>query len=155
MTQVSGQVNGQVNGQMTGLGSPSANGTTNGPTGPAWVDVCSIDDLVPDRGVCALVGTHQVAIFRVVVGAGADGEAEDELFALSNFDPFSQAFVLSRGIVGSRGDRLKVASPIYKQSFDLRTGQCLDDADVTIATFDVRALDGRVEVGIPSPRALA
>ena len=105
-------------------------------TTTVWVDICSIDDLVSGRGVAALVGTRQVAVFLV----------DDELFALSNFDPFSKAFVLSRGIVGSRGDRLKVASPIYKQSFDLRTGQCLDDPEVSVPVFGVRVVDGRVQV---------
>ncbi|MGH9278952.1 MAG: nitrite reductase small subunit NirD [Acidimicrobiales bacterium] len=108
------------------------------PSRVVWVDVCPIDVIVPGRGVCALVDGRQVAIFRV------DGE----LYALSNFDPFSRAFVLSRGIVGSRGDRLKVASPVYKQNFDLRTGQCLDDAAVVVPTFAVRAVDGRVEVAV-------
>ena len=104
-----------------------------------WIDVCPIEVIVPGRGVCALVGPHQVAIFRV----------GDELFALSNYDPFSRAFVLSRGIVGSRGDRLKVASPVYKQSFDLHTGECLDDPTVSIPTFDVRIVRGRVELAYP------
>lgn len=104
-----------------------------------WTGVCAVDDLVPERGVCALVQGEQVAVFLV-------GE---ELFALSNYDPFSRAFVLSRGIVGSRGDRLKVASPVYKQSFDLRTGDCLDNPSVSIPTYGVRAVDGRVEVASP------
>ena len=102
-----------------------------------WVDVCSVDDLVIGRGACALVGGSQVALFRV----GAD-----EVYAISNFDPFSEAYVLSRGIVGSRGDVPKVASPMYKQSFDLRTGLCLDDPDVGIATYEVRLRNGRIEV---------
>ena len=135
----------QANGQLKGNG---ARASTNGSAPPVWVEICPLDDLVPDRGVCALVGAHQVAVFRI---AGA-GEAGDELFALSNFDPFSKAFVLSRGIVGSRGDRLKVASPIYKQSFDLRTGQCLDDPGVAVPTFEVRAIDGVVQVALPPSR---
>jgi len=106
-----------------------------------WIDVCSVEDLVLDRGVCALVGGRQVALFRVA----PDGE----LFALSNYDPFSGAYVLSRGIVGSKDDVLKVTSPVYKQGFDLRTGQCLDDPAVTIPTFPVRQFDGRVLVGAP------
>ena len=104
------------------------------------IDVCPVDALVPGRGVCALVNGHQVAIFLV----------EGELFALSNFDPFSSAFVLSRGIVGSRGERLKVASPVYKQNFDLRTGECLDDPTVSVPVYPVRAVDGRVQVAAPS-----
>lgn len=105
-----------------------------------WVDVCALDDLVLDRGVCALVGAQQVAVFRVA--------PEGELYALSNLDPFSQAYVLSRGIVGSKGDVPKVASPVYKQSFDLRSGLCLDDPSVSVRTFPVRELDGRILVGV-------
>ena len=36
--------------------------------------------------------------------------------------------MLARGIVGTRGDVPFVASPMHKQAFDLRTGECLDDA---------------------------
>ncbi len=105
---------------------------------PTWVDVCAFDDLTPDRGVCALVGSQQVAVFRV--------SPDDAIYAISNFDPFSRAFVMSRGIVGSKGDVPKVASPMYKQNFDLRTGRCLDDADVSVPTFPIRLIDGRVQV---------
>jgi nitrite reductase (NADH) small subunit len=107
----------------------------------SWVDVCSFDDLVPDRGACALVDGQQIALFRV----SFDGE----VFALSNRDPFSDAFVLSRGIVGSRKGVAKVASPIYKQNFDLRTGVCLDDAAVQVPVYPCRVLAGRVEIGLP------
>jgi nitrite reductase (NADH) small subunit len=106
-----------------------------------WVDVCGLDDLVLDRGVCALVGGFQIAVFRV--------SPNGELYALSNFDPFSRAFVLSRGVVGSRGDTPKVASPMYKQSFDLRSGQCLDDPSVSVPTFPVQVTGGRVQVAVP------
>ena len=105
-----------------------------------WQDVCAFDDLVPDRGVCALVGGRQVAVFRV--------SPADELFALANHDPFSGANVISRGIVGSRGDVPKVASPMYKQNFDLRTGECLDDPTVSLPVHLVRERDGRVEVAV-------
>jgi nitrite reductase (NADH) small subunit len=104
-----------------------------------WVDVCDVEDLLADRGVCALVGDHQVAIFRV--------SSSGDVHALSNYDPFSGAYVLSRGIVGSKGDRPKVASPVYKQSFDLETGECLDDPAVVLSTFPVRIEGGRVLVG--------
>ena len=105
-----------------------------------WVDVCSLDAIAPDTGVCALVAGEQVAIFRAGNG--------DEVYALSNYDPFSKAFVLSRGLVGDRNGTLKVASPIYKQNFSLATGQCLDDETVTIPTFTVRVVASRVQVAI-------
>lgn len=105
-----------------------------------WQDVCAYADLVPDRGVCALVDGQQVAVFRV--------SPTDDLFAVSNHDPFSGANVISRGIVGSRGEVPKVASPMFKQSFDLRTGACLDNPDVSLPVHLVRQRDGRVEVAL-------
>lgn len=106
----------------------------------AWVGVCPTTDLVDDRGVCALVDGRQVAIFRTSPG---------ELFAVDNADPFSGANVMSRGIVGSRGGVPKVASPMYKQSFDLRTGLCLDDPSVSLPVYPVRERAGRIEVAVP------
>jgi nitrite reductase (NADH) small subunit len=66
---------------------------------------------------------------------------------MSNYDPCSRASVLARGIVGDRGGTPFVASPMHKQAFDLRTGQCLDDAAVRVPTYDVRVDDGLVLVG--------
>ncbi|MFI6585312.1 nitrite reductase small subunit NirD [Embleya sp. NPDC050493] len=83
-----------------------------------WMPVCAYADLVPGRGVAALIEGHQVAVFRDRAG---------RLYALANRDPFSGAYVMSRGIVGQRGDVPTVASPMYKQVFDLRTGACLDE----------------------------
>ncbi len=105
-----------------------------------WVDVCPLDALTPDRGVCALAEGVQVAIFRL--------SPDDALYAVSNFDPIGKAFVISRGIVGSRGDIPKVASPLYKQNFDLRTGACLDDPSVSLQTFPVQVTDGLVRVAV-------
>ncbi|HEX3906126.1 MAG TPA: nitrite reductase small subunit NirD [Polyangia bacterium] len=106
---------------------------------PQWVDVCAIADIPVGCGVAALLSDQQVALVR---------PGEDEtVFGLSNYDPFSEAFVIARGIVGDCAGRPKIASPIYKQSFDLETGVCLDDPSVHLAVYPVRVRDGRVEVG--------
>jgi nitrite reductase (NADH) small subunit len=105
-----------------------------------WFAVCDYDDLPPERGACALVEGRQIALFRTYDGW---------VHALSNRDPFSGAYVLARGIVGSRGGRPTVASPMYKQVFDLTTGRCLDDPAIGVATFGVRVDGGRVEVALP------
>jgi nitrite reductase (NADH) small subunit len=106
-------------------------------TGARWLAVCGYTDLAPERGACALVAGHQVALFRTYDG---------RLYALANRDPFSGAYVLSRGIVGSRQGRPTVASPMYKQVFDLATGHCLDDPAVRVPTFAVRRNGPLVEV---------
>jgi nitrite reductase (NADH) small subunit len=102
-----------------------------------WIDVCAVDDLVPDSGACALVAGRQIAIVR----AGASA-----LYALDNFDPFSKAFVIARGIVGDKRGVPMIASPIYKNAFDLRTGQSLDDPEVRLDVWPVRVSAGRVEI---------
>ena len=106
-----------------------------------WEDVCAIDDVLPGTGAAALVGGEQIAIVRT---------RSDALYAISNFDPFSKAFVLARGIVGDRAGVPKIASPIYKQSFDLQTGQCLDDEGVRLPVYAARVVAGRIQVAIPA-----
>lgn len=115
--------------------------------GHAEIDVCGVDDLPPDRGVCALVAGAPVALFRVSALPGEGRPVADELLAVGNIDPFSSASVLSRGIVGSIGDRPVVASPLYKNRFDLRTGESLDDPAVRLPVYPVRVVGGRVVVG--------
>ncbi len=104
-----------------------------------WLNVCALDRLQPGRGVAALVGGSQVAIFRT-----ADGS----LYALGNIDPFTGAAVISRGLVGDRGGVPTVASPVHKQVFGLTDGQCLDDPDVRLPVFQPRADDGAVWIGL-------
>lgn len=101
-----------------------------------WTSVCGLGDIVPEAGVCALVDGEQVAVFRV----------GDGLYAIDNLDPCSGAAVLSRGLVGSLGERLVVASPIYKQHFDLRTGECLEAPQQAVRTWQVRRQGDEVQV---------
>lgn len=103
-----------------------------------WTSVCRLDALPVDRGVAALVGESQVALFRLASG---------DVHAVGHHDPFSEANVIARGLVGTRGSVPTVASPLYKQVFDLRTGRCLDDDSVTLGSWPVRVVDGIVEVG--------
>lgn len=102
-----------------------------------WTSICPLDALPVDRGAAALVEGHQVALFRVASG---------ELYAVDHRDPFSGANVMARGLVGTRGAVPTVASPVYKQVFDLSTGQCLDDETVRLQSWPVRIVDGMVEV---------
>ena len=108
-------------------------------TATRQTDVCRYDVLLPERGVAALIGDLQIALFRTHDG---------EVFAVGNQDPFSGANVMSRGIVGSRGDVPTVASPMFKQVFDLRTGACLDDPAVSLPVYAVEVVAGQVTVNL-------
>lgn len=94
-----------------------------------WEDVCADTVLQPERGIAALVDGIQVAMFRDHTGT---------MYALGNRDPFTGAYVLSRGIVGSRDGQATVASPLHKQVFDLATGHCLDDPSVSVPVYGIR-----------------
>jgi len=119
-------------------GTPVKKGSAMSLAAP-WLAVCDLADIVPDTGVCALVGGEQIAIFHVQ-------HAAEKVFAIGNYDPASQAAVLSRGLVGSIGERVVVASPIYKQHFDLKTGECVESPEHSVRAYAVRVEGGRVWV---------
>jgi nitrite reductase (NADH) small subunit len=106
-----------------------------------WTPVCSLADLTPGRGVAALVGDEQVALF--LLSYAEDGPV---LRAVGNIDPFGRAAVMSRGLVGSRGEVPTVASPLLKQVFSLDTGVCLDDATQSLPVYPVRFQDGLIAI---------
>ncbi len=105
----------------------------------AFTRVCALTEIPDQLGVCALVGGQQVAVFRL----GA------QVYALGNRDPFSGANVISRGLTGSYGERLKVVSPLLKHSFDLETGVSLDKPEITLPIYPVRLEGGEVWIGLP------
>lgn len=99
--------------------------------------LCSEEDLVPDSGVCALLGAEQVALFWLP-------GCEPPLYAIGNHDPLGGANVLSRGIVGDVEGEPVVASPLYKQHYSLRTGLCLEAPEVQVPVYRVQLRDGQV-----------
>ena len=111
---------------------------TTHPTTDEWQSVCPIDALEVERGVAALVHGHAIAIFRL-----ADGQ----VYALGNHDPFAKTSALAKGIVGIRDEVPFVAPPAHRHAFDLRTGQCLDEAHVSVPAYFVKVTDGVVFVG--------
>jgi nitrite reductase (NADH) small subunit len=104
---------------------------------PQWISVCRYDQLEVERGSAALVEGDQIALFRLPDGS---------VHALHNRDPFSGAYVMARGIVGTRQGEPYVASPMYKQGFVLATGRCLDDDATSIRRYPVRVRAGAVDV---------
>jgi nitrite reductase (NADH) small subunit len=107
-----------------------------------WITLCQESDLVLGSGVCALLESggksQQVALFRET--------ATGPVYAIGNYDPLSDANVLSRGIIGSLGDKLVVASPLYKQHFCLEDGLCLEDSSVRVPAWQTRVVDGQVQI---------
>lgn len=106
------------------------------------VPVCDVDRLTPNRGVAAMIDGEAVAVFWL---------GGDDVYAVSNVDPCSGRSVLSRGIVGDAAGVPTVASPLYKQRFDLRTGECLDRPGTFIDVRPAAIVDGTIHVGPAGP----
>ncbi|MBX8461948.1 nitrite reductase small subunit NirD [Enterobacter sp. RIT637] len=103
-----------------------------------WIDICDINDIIPATGVCALLGKEQVAIFRP--------RHDEQVFAISNIDPFFEASVLSRGLIAEHQGELWVASPLKKQRFSLTDGRCMEDENVSVKHYDARVKGGKVQL---------
>ncbi len=102
-----------------------------------FIEVCSVENLVPNSGVAALINDVQIALFYV------DGE----VYALNNYDPAGKAFVMSRGMVGDLKGELMVAAPLYKQHYSLKTGKNIDDDEATaIPAYAVEVKGSKVWV---------
>ncbi len=108
------------------------------PHAEKWHPVCRLVDLEVRRGVAALVHGQAVAIFRT---------DDDQVHAVGNHDPFGRSSVLARGIVGRLGEVPYVAPVAHGHHFDLRTGRCLEDDQVSVPVYDVKVVDGVVLVG--------
>jgi len=110
---------------------------------PEWRDACAIDDVSPGTALPVLVEGEHIAIVRTKGG---------QFSALSNFDPFSGAFVIARGVVNEHDEVPNIASPIYEQRFSLETGECLQDQRVRLNVFPVRVTDGRIQIAVLGAR---
>ncbi|GGY01111.1 nitrite reductase small subunit [Litchfieldella qijiaojingensis] len=111
----------------------------------SWQTLCIKSDLVAFSGVAAWIetaeGPAQVALFYL------PGH-ETELYAVDHHDPFANANVIARGIVGDLKGQPVVASPIYKQHFRLKDGVCLEDESVQLRTWPVRFEGDQVMIAI-------
>jgi nitrite reductase (NADH) small subunit len=103
-----------------------------------WTTACPRSALLTGRGVAVLLPDGQQAALFLL----ADGT----LAAVGNIDPFGAAAVMSRGLVGDRRGEPTVASPLLKQVFSLVDGRCLDDESHALPVYEVRVVDGFVEI---------
>ena len=108
-------------------------------TTTTWVPTCEVAELEPGWGEVALLGRAQVALLRL---------DEEEVYAVDHHDPHTGAPVMARGIVGSRGDRPTIASPLHKEVYDLGTGECFTHPELVLSTYRTRVVCGFVEVEV-------
>jgi nitrite reductase (NADH) small subunit len=105
-----------------------------------WITVCSDADLVANSGVCALLNEQQIALFKI------KSVNDEQVFAVSNWDPVGKANVLYRGLLGSVEETKVIISPLYKQRYCLESGQCLDDEHIKLIVYPVRVEQNQVQL---------
>eukprot|EP00934_Nitzschia_sp_Nitz4_P000241 Nitzschia sp. Nitz4//scaffold313_size41840//10902//17056//NITZ4_007432-RA/size41840-processed-gene-0.86-mRNA-1//-1//CDS//3329547418//241//frame0 len=109
----------------------------------SWVEVGKVSDFVANVGTPILYGDTQLAVFNNV--------ARGEWYCTQNMCPHKQAFVLSQGIIGATADNApKVACPLHKKQFNLKTGEGVGEEPLNILTFPVKVDGEKVMVELPS-----
>lgn len=129
-------------------GGHTANGNARqkGHAKAEWVRVGSVDDFPTDGGAAIRYGNAQIAVFNFA--------SRGEWYACQNMCPHKNAFVLSRGILGSKGETPKVACPLHKKPFSLETGECLSGEDFSVKIFPVKVDGGEVFLHLPPQEQL-
>jgi len=107
--------------------------------GSEWHTACALDDLEPSWGEALFIWGKQIALFLI---------SPDEIYAVSHRDAATNAFVMARGIVGSKGDRPTVASPLLKHVYDLGTGECYTDPSLALEIFPTRVSGNFIEIEV-------
>jgi len=123
---------------------PSA---THKPLPQGWVDLCPLSEIPHHAGMAARLGHQQIALFHLP-------DHPQQVFALSNHEPDSEANVLARGLLGDVNGEPVVISPLYKQRFRLRDGRSLDDEQTALSVWPVKVEGGRVWV-LAQPQSVA
>ena len=104
-----------------------------------WYKAARVSDFPENGGACLRYKEHQIAVFNF--------SRRNEWFACQNLCPHKMQMVLSRGMIGSLDGEPKVACPFHKKTFSLKTGECLNAEECSIAVFPVRIEDGYVHIG--------
>ncbi|WP_276168690.1 nitrite reductase small subunit NirD [Zobellia alginiliquefaciens] len=90
-------------------------------------------------GACIKYKDKQIAVFNFT--------RQGTWYACQNLCPHKMEMVLSRGMIGEEDMQPKVACPLHKNTFSLKTGENLNGSLDAIATYPVKIEDDFVYVG--------
>ena len=104
-----------------------------------WFKAAPVDVFPKDGGACVKYKNLQVAVFNF--------DRLNEWYACQNLSPEKQEMVLSRGMIGDHNGIPKVACPLHKKTFSLKTGENLNGTLPAIATYPVKIKHNFVYIG--------
>ncbi len=104
-----------------------------------WFKAAEVSKFPKNGGACIKYKNKQIAVFNF--------SRKGEWYACQNLCPHKMEMVLSRGMIGVEGDHAKVACPLHKNTFSLKTGEHLNGNLERIATYPVKIEDNFVYIG--------
>jgi nitrite reductase (NADH) small subunit len=107
-----------------------------------WIKVGKVEDFPENGGACVLHEEEQIAVYNFTM--------RNEWFATQNSCPHREEMVLSRGMLGDVNAEPKVACPLHKRSFSLKTGECLSGDDYKLKTYPVKVEGADVLLNVGS-----
>ncbi|QDS97030.1 nitrite reductase large subunit NirB [Adhaeretor mobilis] len=113
---------------------------------PQWIEAGKVSDFPRDGGAAIKYGDVQIAVFNFT--------SRGEWYACQNMCPHKNAFVLSRGILGDADDTPKVACPLHKKPFSLKSGESLSGEEFSVKVFPVKIEGESVMVELPPKHQL-
>lgn len=111
-----------------------------------WVKAGRVSDFPVDGGAAIKHGKVQIAVYNFA--------SRGQWYACQNMCPHMNAMVLSRGMIGTAGDEPKVACPLHKKPFSLKTGESLSGEEYALKVFPVRVENDDVFVKLPPEEQL-
>lgn len=104
-----------------------------------WYKAAEVSKFPKNGGACVKYKDKQIAVFNFA--------REGRWYACQNSCPHKMEMVLSRGMIGEENGEPKIACPLHKNTFSLKTGEHLNGTLDKIATFPVKVADGFVYIG--------
>ena len=104
-----------------------------------WFKAAPVSKFPKNGGACIKYKDKQNAVFNFT--------RKGEWYACQNLCPHKMEMVLSRGMIGEDGEHPKVACPLHKNTFSLKTGENLNGALDAIATYPIKIENNFVYLG--------
>jgi nitrite reductase (NADH) small subunit len=104
-----------------------------------WFKAAPAARFPKNGGACIKYRDLQIAVFNF--------SREGNWYACQNLCPHKMEMVLSRGMIGEESMEPKVACPLHKNTFSLKTGRHLNGELESITTYPVKVEDGFVYIG--------
>ncbi|MEM8523342.1 MAG: nitrite reductase small subunit NirD [Bacteroidota bacterium] len=104
-----------------------------------WYKVAKVEDFPSNGGACVKYKDKQIAVFNF--------SRRNEWYACQNLCPHKLEMILSRGMIGDENGEPKVACPLHKKTFSLRTGENLNSDLPAIAVYPTKVEEGFVFIG--------